>query len=89
MVEQEADGSAMFCATLAISLSSTKNHDFVPRGAADNKQTSASSITSCALVGRDRLGVPAALRCAVQDEQVSSHCSGPQTFGVLWKAERY
>ena len=60
-MKQEADGTAMLCATLAISLSSTKNHDFVPRGTADNKQTSASSIALCALVDRVRIGVPAAL----------------------------
>jgi len=60
-VKQEAYGIEMLCATLAISLSSKKNHDFVPRGTANNKQTSASSIASCALVDRVRIGVPAAL----------------------------
>jgi len=63
-VKQEAYGTTTLCATLAISLSSKKNHDFVPRGTADNKQTSASSIASCALVDRARIGVPAAMHRA-------------------------
>lgn len=64
LVKQEAYGTAILCATLAISLSSKKNHDFVQRGTADNKQTSAGSIASCALVDRVRIGVPAAMHMA-------------------------
>jgi hypothetical protein len=49
----------MSCATLAVLQSETGTHELVPRGRANNKQTSPSSITLCALVDRVRRGLPA------------------------------
>lgn len=54
----------MWCATLVILLSEKKTHELVPRSAANNKQTSASSITLCAVVVRATMGLPAVFRRA-------------------------
>jgi hypothetical protein len=50
----------MSYATLAILLSEEKTHELVPRGIANNKQTSASAIALCTAVDRVRTGLPAA-----------------------------
>jgi hypothetical protein len=49
----------MSCATLAVWQSGTRTHDLVPRGRANNKQTSTSSITLYGVVDRVRIGSPA------------------------------
>jgi hypothetical protein len=54
----------MSCATLAVLLSETRTHDLVPRGRANNKQTSTSSITLCVVVDRARIGLPAVFHTA-------------------------